>query len=113
MTYTLFLFLYIIEMGKPTPEALQFLAQCVVKISEFESGYVQGDFYAELLRALTLEGDPWLAKKLISKENKVRTRTDEKVKVTDAIELVEKVYTQLNFNNNFSSPVSVGSSPVS
>jgi len=98
--YIYFIILYYIELGKPTPEALQFLAQCVQKISQFDSGYVQGDFFAELLRALTLEGDPWLAKKLVAVENKVKTRIDEKIKVTDAIELVEKVYAQLGLNSN-------------
>lgn len=41
--------------------------------------------------------------------HKVKTRVDEKEKVTDAIKLVEKVYIELSSNGNFASANSGGS----
>jgi hypothetical protein len=83
-------------MDKPSLEALKFLSQSAKRLQDIPGGYIQGDFYADLLKALAIEGDPWRAQDLLKLQDRVRIRVDEKESVKTAVEIVTRICTELN-----------------
>ena len=85
------------KIDKPSKETLRFLVQASYKLSNLDCGYISGDFYAELLRALAMEGEPWVAQEVMkSLQSKVRVKVDDQEKVALAEEIVNKVCIELN-----------------
>lgn len=84
------------KIEKPSKAALRFLVQATLKLSHLDHGYVAGDFYAELLRALAMEGEPWIAQDVMKTlQSKVRVKVDDQERVASAEEIVNKVCLEL------------------
>ena len=84
------------KIDKPSKAALRFLVQATFKLSHLDHGYVAGDFYAELLRALAMEGEPWIAQDVMKTlQSKVRVKVDDQERVASAEEIVNKVCLEL------------------
>jgi hypothetical protein len=82
-------------MEKPSKATLAFLVTVTRRLAALRGGGVQGDFYADLLRALAVEGEHQAALALLDLRPRVRARVEEKEKVAAAVELITRLAEEL------------------
>ena len=81
------------HISRPSPEALSFLTSCVQRICSMKNGYIQGDFYMELLRALVLEEQSESARRLflLKESGFVRFTSAQEEKSANIEEIAKKM----------------------